>query len=181
MFGPQLWWKGDQTRGKMGRADVVQLPGNQQLRATVGYFRTPNLGALSIETRRRPAAAQLENRQRQFALRLLSLPQGDKAKEIVGAPTAIGRRLTVALDCAGRAESTMILEEPEILDAVLLQKEENEAKAEAERSTRRHSMSTDGSRLDDGAAGYAVVWKNSQSPVGIKIHTGYNQESYDAA
>jgi len=38
-----------------------------------------------------PAATQLENWQRRFGLRLLSLPQGDQARGIVGAPTEIGR------------------------------------------------------------------------------------------
>jgi hypothetical protein len=34
----------------------------------------------------------------------------------------------------------------------------------------------DGSRLDSGATGYAVVWQNGQSWVGIKTHMGKNQE-----
>jgi len=41
-------------------------------------------------------------------------------------------------------------------------------------------MFTNGSRLDDGAAGYAEVWKNGQSWVGIKTHMGYNPDVYDA-
>jgi hypothetical protein len=41
-------------------------------------------------------------------------------------------------------------------------------------------MFTDGSRLDSGAAGYAVTWQNGQHWVGSKTHTGYNQEVYDA-
>jgi len=41
-------------------------------------------------------------------------------------------------------------------------------------------MFTDGSRLDGGAAGYAVVLKNGQPWVGIKNHMGYNQEAYGA-
>jgi len=41
-------------------------------------------------------------------------------------------------------------------------------------------MFTDGSRLDDGATGYAVVWKNGQTWEGIKAHMGNNQEAYDA-
>jgi len=102
--------------------------------------------------------------------------QGDQAREIVGAPTAIGRRLTNALAYAGRTESTVLLEEPESLDAELLQEEE----AEAEKVPPGLTMFTDGSRLDDGAAGYAMVWKNGQSWVGIKTHMGYNQEAYDA-
>jgi len=41
-------------------------------------------------------------------------------------------------------------------------------------------MFTNGSRLGDGATGYAAVWKNGQSWVGIRTHVGYNQEAYDA-
>jgi len=41
-------------------------------------------------------------------------------------------------------------------------------------------MFADGSRLDDRAAGYAAVWKNGQSWVGVNTHMGYNQEAYDA-
>jgi ribonuclease HI len=54
------------------------------------------------------------------------------------------------------------------------------AKAEAVRERSSLTMFTDGSRLGDGAAGYAVVWKNGQTWKGIKTHTGYNQEAYDA-
>ena len=54
------------------------------------------------------------------------------------------------------------------LDAELVQEEEAEAKAEG-RAT-----------AGCGAAGYAVVWKNGQSWVGIKTHIGYNQEAYGA-
>jgi len=55
-----------------------------------------------MESRLRAATAQLENRQRQFGIWLLSLPQGGQAREVVGAPTAIGWRLTNALAYAGR-------------------------------------------------------------------------------
>ena len=41
-------------------------------------------------------------------------------------------------------------------------------------------MFTDGSRLDDGATGYAVVWRNGQTWDGVRAHMGYNQEAYDA-
>jgi len=94
-------------------------------------------------------------------------------------PDEIGRRLTNALAYTGRTESTILLEELEILDAELLQEEEAGAKAEAEMD-RGLTMFTDGSRLDSGAAGYAVVWKNGQTWKGIKTHMGYNQEAYDA-
>ena len=85
------------------------------------------------------------------------LPAGDQAREAVGAPMAIGKRLENALEYSGRMESTVLLEEPETLDAELLQEEEAEAKAEAERRRPGLAMFTDGSRLDNGAAEYSVV------------------------
>jgi len=125
----------------------------------------------------RVATAQLQNRQRRVGLQLLSLPQRDQVREVVSAPAVIDQRLTSAVAHAGRAESTVLLEESETLDAELQQEEEAEAKAEAEKARPALSMFTDGSRLDGGAAGYAVVWKNGQSLVGIKTHMDYNQEA----
>jgi len=147
-FGPELWWKGDHIRGTISQANELQLLVNQEARAATGYFRTTNLGVQSMESGIRPAMAQLEIRQWRFGLRPLSLPQGDQARVVVGAPTAIGRRLTNALADAGRTESTVLLEEPETLDAELLQEEEAEAKAEAEKKRLGLVMFTDGSWLD---------------------------------
>ena len=180
MFGAELWWKGDRVQGTIGRADELQRLINQEARATTGCFRTTNRGALSMESGLRAATAQLENRQRRFGLRLLSLPQGDQARGIVGAPTELGRRLTNALAYAGAMESTVLLEEPEPLNAALLQEEEEEARMETEKPRPGLTMYTDGSRMEDGAAGYAVVWKKGESWAGIKTHMGYNQEAYDA-
>jgi hypothetical protein len=58
---------------------------------------------------------------------LLSQPQGDQAKEVVGATSSIGQRLEHSLRYSGRMESTVLLGEPETLDTELLQEEEAEA------------------------------------------------------
>jgi len=165
MSGSELWWKGDHVRGTMGQANQLQLLVSQEARAT-GCLRTITLGALLMKSRLRTAGAQVENGQRRFGLRLGRLPQGDQARETVGAPT--GRRLTNAVAYTGRMESTVLLEEPETLDAELLQEGEVEAKAEKER--RGLTMFAGGSQLDDGATGFAVVCGNGQSWKGIKTH-----------
>jgi len=72
-------------------------------------------------------------------------------------PTEICRRLPNALAYAGRTESIVLLEEPETLDAVPSQEAHEEAKAEAEKARPGLTMFTDGSRMEDGAAGYSVV------------------------
>src|SRR3978361_1801396 len=116
-----------------------------------------------MESGLRPATVQLENRRRRFGLRLLSLPDGDQAREVVGAVSVIGKGLKNALACRGRTETTVLLEEPEALDAKTIQEDEKVAKAEAERTRPGLNMFTDGSRVDSGATGYAVVWQNGES------------------
>jgi len=81
-----------------------------------------------MESGLRAATTQMENRHQQFRLRLLSLPQVDQTREIVGAPTELGRWLTNALANAGQMESTMLLEEPDTLYAALLQEEEEDVR-----------------------------------------------------
>jgi len=82
-----------------------------------------------------------------------------------------------ALAYSGRAESTVLLEEPETLDAELLRDEDAEARAEGEKTRPGLTMSTDGSRLDNGTARHAVVWGSGQSWVGITTHMSYSQEA----
>jgi hypothetical protein len=133
-----------------------------------------------MESGLRPATAQLENRRRCYGLRLLSLPDGDQAREVVGPVSAIGKGLKNALAYRGRTETTVLLEEAETLDAETIQEDEKSAKAEAEGVRPGITMFTDGSRLDDGTTGYAVAWKKGESWVGVKNHMGHNQEAYDA-
>ena len=181
MFGAELWWKGGNARGTTGRAEELQLLVNQQARAVTGTFRTTNLGALSMESGLRPASNQLENRQRRFRAWLLSLPQGSVAQDVVRAQTAIGKRLSTALDRRWLAtEETVLLEDPGPFNAELIQEEREEAKKEAEKERPGLVMFTDGSRLESEAARYAVAWRNGQTWEGIKTHMGYNQEAYDA-
>jgi len=180
MFGSELWWKGDRVDGIIGRAEELQKEVNKQAQETTGCFRTTNHGALAMESGLRPETAQLKNWQWRFGLRLLSLPDGDQAREVVGARSGIGGRLKNALAHRGRTETTVLLEEPEALDAETIQEDEKTAKAEAERVRPGLTMFTDGSCLNSGATGYAVEWQKGQSWVGIKNHMGYNQEAYDA-
>jgi hypothetical protein len=100
MFGSELWWRGDTGGGTKGRAEELQKEVNKQARAVTGCFGTTNLDALAMESGLRPATSQLENRQCRFGLRLLSLPDGDQAREVVGGRSGMGRRLKNALALA---------------------------------------------------------------------------------
>jgi len=126
-----------------------------------------------VESGLRAATTQLENRQRRFRLWLLR-DTGD-----CGGVDKLGRRLTNVVAYTGQVESTVLSEEPETLNAPLLKEEEGkEAKAEAEKTRPGLTMFTDGSRMEDGAAGYVVAWKKGVSWVGIKTRMGCNQEAF---
>jgi len=134
-----------------------------------------------MESGPRPAAAQLENRQRRFGLRLLSLSQSGQAREAADAASSIGQRLECTLSSSGRTESTVLLEEPETLGADLIQEEETEAKVEAERfrpGSPKLQIGHDPAMvpLDMRLSGSMV----NAGQVGLKTHMGYNQEAYDA-
>jgi len=139
-----------------------------------------NFGALAIESGLRPAVAQLENRQRRFTARLLSLPAGSEARGIVGVQSAIGRRLETSIGYSERMEETEITRKPEKMEAVRIVKERGRAIEEAEKDREGLTLFTDGSRLKSGATGYAVTWKAGNGWVGVKAHMGYNQEAFDA-
>jgi len=107
---------------------------------------------------------QLENRQRRFGLWLLKLPQVEQARKVLGAPTAIGLRLTNALAYWGREESIVLLQEPETLDGKLLQEGNAKAKGEAEKARPGLSVFTDGWRMGEGAA--ATLWSGRMTSPG---------------
>ena len=102
--GAELWWKGDGIHGNQTRQEDLQKLVNQGARHTTGAFRTTNQGALSMESGLRPAASQLDNRLRHFALRLASLPKWDQARELVGADSTLRNRLQSSLGCWDRME-----------------------------------------------------------------------------
>jgi len=174
--------EGRRSPGHRWPQEGVQKLVNQEARLTLGAFRTTNHGALSLESGLRLATTQLDNRLRRFALRLASLPRGDQARELTGAAdSALGQRLQSHLGCWNGREETVLLEVASPLDATTTIEEAEAAANEAKRTDRPGlTIFTDGSRLENGATGYAVIWKNGQTWKGHKTHMGWGQEAYDA-
>ena len=116
-----------------------------------------------MESRLRPAAAQLDNRLRRFAFRLASLPRGDQARELIGASdSAFGQRLQSHLGCWNGRDETVLLNVASPQEATATIEEEAAAANEARQTTWPGlTTSTDGSRLENGATGYAVTWKRA--------------------
>ena len=64
------------------------------------------------------------------------------------------------------------------LGAAIIMEEQKKAIEEAERDRKGFTAFTDGSRLNSGAVGYVVAWRNEGHWASIKTHMG-NQEAYD--
>jgi hypothetical protein len=132
MYGSELWRKGATGRGMAGGVEELQKLVNREARAVTGCFRTTNTGALSAEAGLRPASAQLDNRQRNYSLRLAGLPEGMQAREVRQSEVGIGKRLEVALGYSGQIEKTVLQSAPDPLKATMVIEERAKAKAEAE-------------------------------------------------
>lgn len=78
LFGAELWWQGqkDCLQGLQGLI-------NNQARAVTGMLRSTPIGPLIRESALEPAEALLDTKQRRYALRLLGLPLGHPAAEIL--------------------------------------------------------------------------------------------------
>jgi hypothetical protein len=92
--------------------------------------------------------------------------------------SGVGKRLESALGHSDKTESTILLEALEALDATILVEDRGSAKAE--HLSPGLTIFTDGSRVDSGAAGYAMAWQNGQHWLGIKVQMGYNRDAFDA-
>ena len=99
---------GGMVKGTIGRASDIQSLTNQQARAITGCFKSTNLGQLMLMSGLCPAHSLLNNRGRRYALRMATLPEGDQARQLLGAPSELGTRLTTWLGTTGRRESTIL-------------------------------------------------------------------------
>jgi len=131
----------------------------------------------------RPAECLLNNRSRRHVLRLMSLPRGNQAKSLPGSNTPIGQRMAQFSEYSGRVEEICQPEDgPTELEASVSIADAEWAKQEAMRADSQPGLTlwTDGSRDENGAVGYAVVWRKGRRWAGRKVHMGYYQEAYDA-
>ena len=137
---------------------------NQLGRAVTGNFRSTNLGVVMAESGLRPAESLLNNRSRRHVLRLMSLPKGNQAKSLpqlwgngwsTSASTPDGwKRYSCRRTGQRNSAPTCI----SIADAEW-------AEQEARRTDSQPGLLlwTDGSRDENRALGYAVVWKKGRS------------------
>jgi len=128
----------------------------------------------------RPAKSLLNNRSRRHVLRLMSLPKGDQAKSLPGYDTAMGQRMVHFSEHFGRMEEIFLQEDgPTELGANISIADAEWAEQYARRADSQPGLVlwTDGSRDENGAVEYAVVWKKGWSWAGRKAHMGFFQEA----
>jgi len=109
--------------------------------------------------------------------------QGEPAKSLPGCNTAMGQRMVHFSEYFGRVEEIYLPEDgPSELGANIAIAEAEWAEQEARKADFQPGLVlwTDGSRDENGPAGYAVAWREGRSWAGRKTHMGYYQEAYDA-
>ena len=84
-FGSEIWWHGQKVHQK-----EVQKLLNRQGRAITGIYRSTPITPLMSEAGLMPAKIMLDYRQRRYAYRLLTLPDGHPAKDILPVSLRIG-------------------------------------------------------------------------------------------
>lgn len=77
-FGAEIWWH----RQKIHQGELQKLL-NKQARAITGMYRSTPIGSLMSESGLIPARIMLDYRQRKYAHRLLTLPDGHPTKDIL--------------------------------------------------------------------------------------------------
>jgi len=87
----------------------------------------------------------------------------------------LGQRLQSSLGCWNGREETVLLEVATPLKATTTI--EKEAAAIQLSGWPGLTIFTDGSRLENGATGYAVAWKKGDTWKGHKTHMGWGQET----
>lgn len=78
LFGAEIWWRGQ----KMYQDEIQKLL-NRQGRAITGMYRSAPVGPLMSESGLIPAQILLDYRQRKYAYRLLTLPDGNLTKSVL--------------------------------------------------------------------------------------------------
>jgi hypothetical protein len=107
---------------------------------------------------------------------------GVRPKGHTGGRSELGKRLTTwhGPDGAKDRKRTVVYVE-EALQAEIVVEEWKKAMEAAGIASDGVTLWTDGSRTEDGACGYAVVWrKKGEVWKGHQVHLGYNQKVYDA-
>jgi len=88
---------------------------------------------------------------------------------VVGELTELGWQLTNAMVHFGCTERMVLLKEPETLNVVVWHEQEEGAKMEVEKTRPGLTMFTDRLWMEEGAAGYAVVWKKGNPEWASKL------------
>jgi ribonuclease HI len=204
LYGSEVWWKGQRNR-----LEDLQKMVNQQAREITGCLRTTPIGPLVKEAGLRPAISLVENRQRRYGTRILTLPKGHLARSILPAGArgedidsterwempgtrneTLGEQLTwmaggngVIGQGVGIEPAAIYEREENGADIRIADDEEQAVREEEEWGRDEEAMRiwSDGSRDQTGRAGTGIAWKAENGEwKERRIHLGQNKEVYDA-
>ena len=131
-----------------------------------------------------PARALLDHRQASFALRLLARPENSGGQEEILRYRNSDLMARIRRICGlGRGETAevQIWEEfREMRASVIVEEKEEALRTAKEWTDQENSIWTDGSRLENGAVGAAVAFKEEGVWKGKGFYLGKNKEVFDA-
>ena len=181
LYGAELSWNGTKKEEKN-----VQILTNRMGRASLGVRRTTPLGIVTAESALLPARALLDHRQASFALRLLARPVNSRGQEEIlehrGSDLTARIRRRCGLKRGETAEVQRWEEFRELRAEVYMEKREEALKTAGEwlEEAQKDTVWTDGSRLESGAVGAAVAFKEEGIWKGQGTYLGKNKEVFDA-
>lgn len=181
LYGAKLTWT-----GKAPEAKDYQLAINRMARGMLGAFPSTPLVPLLAESGLTPVMPLLDHRQTRYVQRTSWQPTGTRGtKEILlqMQNSALSRRLKEMTLLQYNNMEKSYLETGKAFEGdIMPDSEEIIAKRVAEEWPHRiNTVSTDGSRLDDGKVGGCVAWSDSSGEwIGEKMHQGTNKEVCDA-
>jgi len=167
-YGSELWWKGEKENGTIGRASDLQKFWSTSKHALSQA--ATNQGELMQLSGLRLAHSLFNNRGRLFALRMASLPRATRRDSSSGP----------------RAKSANVWSQREAHPCARTpcSRRTSSSTTEGQRKLRRKTFAreTDGSRQDNGAYGYSVVWgerpaRLANQPGSLRCRMSCNSES----
>jgi ribonuclease HI len=185
LYAAEITWSGTETEAK-----EYQNILNKMARRTLGALPSTPLGPLMAESHITPAKCLLDSRQGRYALRLLRSPLRSQDVDRVlygGSELASRLRQAVGLQIRDRDHVEPVAPQKGLVfqgEISILEAKRAERIAKKWEELGDTTLWTDGSRLDDGRVGFAVVWAQGTADdltwEGVGESLGDNKEVFDA-
>ena len=179
LYRAEISWTGTRKEEK-----EVKVLTNKMGRASLGVRRTTPVGIITAESALPPARALLDHRQASFALRLMARPVGGGGQEEILEKKGSNLTARIREKCGLSRRETVeaqTLEEFRSLRAwVIVDRKGDPQRIAREWKDHQSTIWTNGSRMEEGAVGVAIVWKKEEEWKGKGQYIGRNKGVFDA-